>query len=211
MTTQTISSDPLVVETPVSDGATDRAQGWVRVWDPLVRVFHWSLVAAFATAYIVEDDLLAVHVWAGYLVLALIAVRVVWGFIGTRHARFTDFVRAPRQVFGYLADAMRFNARRYLGHNPAGGAMVIALLLLVTATGISGMALYGTQELSGPLAPLMGGLPGFWGEALEEAHEVLANLTLVFIVAHVAGVIFSSLSHHENLVRSMFTGLKRRG
>jgi len=210
MTTQTISSDPLAAETPVSDGAHDRAQGWVRVWDPLVRVFHWSLVAAFATAYIVEDDLLGVHVWAGYLVLALIAVRLVWGFIGTRHARFTDFVRGPRAVFGYVGDALRFNAKRYLGHNPAGGAMVIALLLLVTATGISGMALYGAQELSGPLAPLMAGLPGFWGEALEEAHEVLANLTLVFIVAHVAGVLFSSLSHHENLIRSMFTGLKRR-
>jgi len=210
MTTQTISSDPLAVETPVSDGANDRAQGWVRVWDPLVRVFHWSLVAAFATAYIVEDDLLGVHVWAGYLVLALIAVRVVWGFIGTPHARFTDFVRGPRQVFGYLGDALRFNAKRYLGHNPAGGAMAIALLLLVGATGLSGMALYGAEELSGPLAPLMGGLSGFWGGALEETHEVLANLTLVFIVAHVAGVIFSSLSHHENLVSSMFTGRKRR-
>jgi cytochrome b len=141
----------------------------------------------------------------------LIAVRLVWGVIGTRHARFTDFVRGPRQVLGYLADAARFNAKRYLGHNPAGGAMAIALLLLVSATGLSGMALYGAEELSGPLAPLMGGLSGFWGGALEETHEVLANLTLVFIVAHVAGVIFSSLSHHENLVRSMFTGLKRRG
>jgi len=205
MSTETLTSGALTGQSTAAS-ADDR----IRVWDPLVRIFHWSLVAAFATAYIVEDDLLAVHVWAGYLALALIAVRLAWGFIGTRHARFTDFVRGPRQVLGYLADALHFKAKRYLGHNPAGGAMVIALLLLVSATGISGLALYGAQELSGPLAPLMSGLPSFWGEALEETHEVLANLTLLFIVAHVAGVLFSSVSHGENLIRSMFTGLKPR-
>jgi len=207
MNTQPLASEALSDQSIAADN-NDLARGHIRVWDPLVRTFHWALVAAFATAYIVEDDLLGVHVWAGYLVLTLIAVRVVWGFVGTRHARFTDFVRGPRQVLGYLTDAMRLKAKRYLGHNPAGGAMVIALLLLVGATGISGMALYGTQELSGPLAPLMSGLPSYYGEALEEAHEVLANLTLIFIVAHVAGVLFSSFSHGENLIRSMFTGLK---
>jgi len=196
---------------PTTDrtAAVAQAPTEVRVWDPLVRIFHWSLVAAFATAFIVEDDLLAVHVWAGYLVLALVAVRLVWGVIGTHHARFTDFVRSPRTVLAYLGDALRLRAGRYLGHNPAGGAMVVALLLLVGATGLCGLALYGAQELSGPLAPLMGGLSPAWGEALEETHEVLANLTLAFIVVHVVGVIFSSLSHHENLVWSMFTGRKR--
>ncbi len=182
----------------------------VRVWDPLVRIFHWSLVAAFATAFIVEDDLLGVHVWAGYLVLMLIAVRLVWGVIGTRHARFTDFVRGPRQVLGYIRDALRFHAPRYLGHNPAGGAMVVALLLLVGLTGLTGMALYGAQELSGPLAPLMAGAGPAMGEVLEETHEVLANLTLGLIVLHVAGVIFSSLAHRENLVGAMINGRKRR-
>ena len=184
--------------------------GQVRVWDPLVRVFHWSLVAAFATAYIVEDDLLGVHVLAGYLVLGLIAVRLVWGLIGTRHARFTDFVRGPRQVMAYIGDALRLRAPRHLGHNPAGGAMVVALLVLVSATGLAGLALYGAQELSGPLAPLMGGLSPAWGSTLEEVHEVLASLTLAFIAAHVAGVMFSSLAHRENLVRAMVTGRKRR-
>lgn len=189
--------------------STARSGGEVRVWDPLVRVFHWSLVAAFATAYIVEDELLGVHVWAGYLVLTLIAVRVVWGFIGTRHARFTDFVRGPRAVLAYIGSALSMRAPRFLGHNPAGGAMVVALLVLVSATGLSGLALYGAQELSGPLAPLFGPGSGEAGEWFEEVHEVLANLTLVFIVAHVAGVLFSSLSHSENLVGSMLTGRKR--
>jgi cytochrome b len=202
----------LTPESTAIDRGADAAppRDRVRVWDPLVRVFHWSLVGAFATAFIVEDDLLGVHVWAGYLVLALIAVRLVWGLIGTRHARFTDFVRGPRQVLAYIGDALRLRAPRHLGHNPAGGAMVVALLVLVAATGLCGLALYGAQELSGPLAPLMGGLPPAWGEALEETHEVLANLTLAFIVAHVAGVIFSSLAHRENLVTAMITGRKRR-
>lgn len=182
----------------------------VRVWDPLVRIFHWSLAAGFATAFIVEDDLLGVHVWAGYLVLTLIAVRLVWGFFGTEHARFGDFVRGPAQVMAYIKDALRFRASRYLGHNPAGGAMVIALLLSVAATGVTGMALYGAEEFAGPLAGLMSGLPAASGKVLEEAHEVLANVTLALIVLHIVGVAFSSLSHGENLIGSMISGFKRR-
>jgi cytochrome b len=182
----------------------------IRVWDPLVRIFHWALVGGFATAFIVEDDLLGVHVWAGYLVLALIAVRLVWGVIGTRHARFSDFVLKPSDVLAYVRDALRLRAPRYLGHNPAGGAMVIALMIAVVLTGLSGLAVYGAEELSGPLAPLMSALPGSWGHFFEEVHEVMANLTLVLILAHVAGVVFSSLSHRENLIGGMITGLKRR-
>lgn len=182
----------------------------IRVWDPLVRIFHWALVGGFATAFIVEDDLLGVHVWAGYLVLSLIAVRLVWGLIGTRHARFSAFVRKPSDVLAYVRDALRLRAPRYLGHNPAGGAMVIALMIAVVLTGLSGLAVYGAEELSGPLAPMMSSLPGSWGHFFEEVHEVMANLTLVLIVAHVAGVIFSSLSHRENLIGGMITGLKRK-
>lgn len=206
MTTQTLAAD---AAPPPADVQTQRTEQ-VRVWDPLVRIFHWSLVAAFATAFIVEDDLLGVHVWAGYLVLALIAVRLVWGIVGTRHARFTDFVRGPRQVLDYLRESLRLAAPRHLGHNPLGGAMVVALLALVGLTGLTGMALYGAQELSGPLAGLMSGTSPFVGEALEETHEVLANVTLVFIAAHVAGVLFSSFAHRENLIASMLTGRKRR-
>lgn len=207
MTTQTLSANAVPRPGAPQPNQIDQ----VRVWDPLVRIFHWALVAAFATAFIVEDDLLGVHVWAGYLVLGLIAVRLVWGFVGPRHARFTDFVRGPGQVLGYLRESLRLAAPRHLGHNPLGGAMVVALLLLVGLTGLSGMALYGAQELSGPLAGLMSGTPPAVGEALEETHEVLANLTLVFIAAHVAGVLFSSFAHRENLILAMLTGRKRGG
>lgn len=182
----------------------------VWVWDPLVRLLHWSLVAAFATAFIVEDDRLGVHVWAGYMVLILIAARLAWGVVGTRHARFSDFVRGPRQVFDYIRNALAFRAPRFLGHNPAGGAMVVALLLLVGLTGLTGMALYGAHDLSGPLAPILAGMPAGVGDALEETHELLAKLSLGFIALHLAGVIFSSLAHSENLVGAMVTGRKRR-
>jgi cytochrome b len=182
----------------------------IRVWDPLVRVFHWSLVAGFATAFIVEDDLLGVHVWAGYLVLALVAVRLVWGLIGTRHARFSDFVRGPGAVLAYLRDVVSLRAPRYLGHNPAGGAMILLLLIGVAATGISGLALYGAEEFAGPLADVMRGLPAFWGDVLEEAHEVFAYFTLGLILIHVAGVLVSSLLHHENLIGAMISGYKRQ-
>jgi cytochrome b len=206
MPTQILAAD---AAPPPADAQAQNTEQ-VRVWDPLVRIFHWSLVGGFATAFIVEDDLLGVHVWAGYLVLALIAVRLVWGIVGTRHARFTDFVRGPRQVLGYLRESLRLAAPRHLGHNPLGGAMVVALLALVGLTGLTGMALYGAQELSGPLAGLMSGTSPAVGAGLEETHEVLANLTLLFIAAHVAGVLFSSFAHRENLIASMLTGRKRR-
>ncbi len=181
----------------------------VRVWDPLVRYFHWALVAGFAIAYLVGDEVLGLHVWAGYLVLGLIAVRLVWGVIGTRHARFSDFVRGPRQILAYLNDVLHFRAKRYLGHNPAGGAMAIVLLLAVTATGVTGVALYGAQESAGPWAS-MSGLSAFWGDALKEVHEFVANLTLVLIVLHVVGVLFASLEHRENLIGGMISGYKRK-
>lgn len=203
---------PIAAAEPAAGGAieTPIAAGRVRVWDPLVRIFHWALVAGFATAYLVEDDILDLHVLAGYLVLTLIAVRLVWGLIGTRHARFTDFVRGPRQVLDYIRDALALRAPRYLGHNPAGGAMVVALLLAVTATGVSGLALYGAQEFAGPLAGVMSGTPEYAAEGLEEVHEFCANLTLALVIAHIAGVLSSSLAHRENLVGAMISGYKRR-
>jgi cytochrome b len=181
----------------------------VRVWDPLVRLFHWSLAASFTIAFLTEDDLLVVHVWAGYTIFGLILVRLIWGFVGTRHTRWSDFVKEPGEIMAYLKDAVRFRAARHLGHNPAGGAMVIALLVSLTATGLSGLAVYGAQELSGPLAPMLSGLPESWAHLLEDFHEVLANLTLLLVVLHLVGVAFTSLVHRENLVKSMITGLKR--
>ncbi len=178
----------------------------LRVWDPLVRIFHWSLVLFFFTAYLSEDDFESLHVWAGYTVAGLVTFRIIWGLIGTRHARFSDFVYSPANVFRYLIALPAGRAARYIGHNPAGGAMIIALLISLAGTTLFGMALYGADEHAGPLAGTW--LASFGEHDLEEVHEFFANLTLALVGLHVAGVLISSLLHRENLIRAMITGRK---
>lgn len=124
------------------------------VWDRFVRLFHWTVVAAFAVAYVAEDDLLEVHVWAGYVVAVLVLLRVAWGLLGTPHARFADFLYSPAVVAGYVRDLFLFRARRYLGHSPGGGAMVVLLLICLALTTGTGLIVYGASEKAGPLAPL---------------------------------------------------------
>jgi len=184
----------------------------VKVWDPLVRIFHWSLVAAFAVAYFSsEDEWLGLHSVAGYIVLALVLFRLVWGFVGPRHARFSDFLYRPSAVMQHLKQVLSLRAPRYIGHNPAGGAMIVALLVSLLITTVFGLAVYGAEEGAGPLAAALAGVSKSRAHALEEIHEFFANFTVVLIFAHVAGVVLESLLHRENLVRAMFTGYKRAG
>ena len=183
----------------------------IPVWDRFVRLFHWLLVAAFFTAYLVEDELLGVHAWAGYLVFSLVVLRLAWGVVGSRHARFTDFVRRPSAILRYLKSTLSGKARRHLGHNPAGGAMVVVLIGSLLATTVLGMLLLGSEPGNALYGFVSGlGLAGETGEELlEETHEFFANFTLALVGLHVAGVLFSSLAHRENLVRAMITGRKR--
>ena len=178
----------------------------IYVWDPLVRLFHWSLVVAFTVAYLTEDDLLNVHVWAGYLVGGLVVARVTWGFVGPAHARFADFLCSPADTLRYVRDLVLFRAKRHLGHSPGGGAMVVLLLLFLGATVVSGLVVYGGEQQAGPLA---GMFTKDTGEKVEEVHELLANITLALVLAHIAAVVLASFVHGENLVRAMFTGYKR--
>ncbi|MEK0085094.1 cytochrome b/b6 domain-containing protein [Benzoatithermus flavus] len=165
----------------------------VRVWDPLVRLFHWSLVAAFFTAFLAEEGE-TLHDMAGYVVLGLIGFRLVWGFVGPKHARFADFVPTPQRLVAYLAGLVRGRPERYLGHNPAGGVMILLLLAAVLVTAGSGWLMTTDR---------------FWGvDWVEELHEVAAYATLALIGVHIAGVVVSSLLHRENLVRAMITGRK---
>jgi len=184
-------------------------QAKVKVWDPLVRAFHWLLVIGFFTAYFTEDDFLTVHVYAGYTVLALILMRLVWGFIGSRHARFSSFVTAPRVAWQYVKDTLMFRAKRYLGHNPAGGAMIVLLLISLLITTMTGLAAYGASETAGPLAGWLGNIGETGEDVIKEVHEFFANFTVFLVVIHVAGVIFESLAHRENLVRAMVNGYKQ--
>jgi cytochrome b len=188
---------------PVKNGAPI-AQ--IYVWDLLVRLFHWTLVVAFTVAYLTEDDLLNVHVWAGYIVGALVVGRVIWGFVGPAHARFSDFIYAPLTTLAYARDLLLFRAERHLGHSPGGGAMVLLLLVFLTATVVTGLVVYGGEQQAGPLA---GMFTKQTGENVEELHELFANITLALVLAHIAAVVFASFVHRENLVRAMITGYKR--
>ena len=166
----------------------------VKVWDLFVRVFHWSLVLLFAIAYLTDDEVQRVHIVTGYAIAGLLGARIVWGFIGPRHARFDDFVHSPRAMFAYVRDALLLRARRYVGHNPAGGLMIVALLVMLTATCISGHMM--TTD-------------SYWGsKAMEEIHGALANATVVLIMLHILGVLVCSFEHRENLVKSMVSGHK---
>ena len=186
----------------------DTQEQTIQVWDPLVRIFHWSLVIFFFIAYFSEDDFETIHVWAGYSVIALVGFRLIWGLIGTHHARFSDFVKSPSTVWDYVIAIPAGKAKRYIGHNPAGGAMVVALLLSLIGTTVFGMALLGADELEGPLAGTW--IASFDEHTLKEIHEFFVNSTLVLVVLHIGGVLFSSLHHWENLPRAMINGLKAR-
>lgn len=198
--------------------------GTVRVWDPLIRIAHWALVAGFAIAYLTEGEPQWLHSYAGYIIAVVVVLRLAWGFVGPRSARFSDFVTGPGQVIAYLRGLATGRAKRHIGHSPAGGAMTVALLLALALTALSGMATLAVEDGEGPLAGLVTAqsLPawamededygdGETGEAFEEIHEIAVNATLLLIVLHVAGVLVASMVHHENLVRSMLTGRKRIG
>jgi len=179
----------------------------VYVWDPFVRVFHWMLVAAFAVAYLTDDQLI-IHVWAGYVVGALVVARIVWGFFGSRHALFSDFVYAPATALRYARDLLLFRAgERRIGHSPGGGYVIILLLVFLSATVVTGLIVYGGEQQAGPLA---GMFTKERGEAVEEWHEFFANITLALTCVHTVGVLLRSFVYRENLVRAMFTGYKRQ-
>ncbi|ANY84750.1 hypothetical protein BB934_42150 (plasmid) [Microvirga ossetica] len=187
----------------------------IQVWDPLIRTIHWLLAAAVLLNWF-TDSPLWLHTWSGYLAAALVASRVMWGFIGPENARFGRFVRGTSAVFDYVAGLVRVSSRRYVGHSPAGGAMIVALLIMIAATTGTGMASLAAMEGRGPLSAVVERIPPprTLGQRrpsplIREVHEVLANVTLALVVLHVAGVVLASCVHRENLVMAMITGRKR--
>ena len=167
----------------------------IRVWDPFVRAFHWALVASFAIAWLSSENWDRLHAAAGYMGGALVALRVVWGFVGPRYARFAQFVRSPETVIAYLMALKDGSERRYIGHNPPGGAMIVVLLVAMAATAVSGWLL--TTD-------------AFWGSTtMQHVHSVLARGLLVLAVFPLIGVAIASLRHHENLARAVVVGAKR--
>ncbi len=190
----------------------------VPVWDIAVRIFHWTLVVTFAIAYLTEDDFEILHVYAGYLILVLICFRIIWGLIGTRHARFSDFVCGMKTVRTYLRNMLTGKSKHYLGHNPAGGMMILIMLFSLFVLSYSGLRTY-AEEGKGPLAHVEVSIVAtafaddnhhhsakskFW----EEIHEFIAHFMLLLISIHLAGVFISSITQREDLVRAMLTGKK---
>ena len=196
----------------------------VKVWDIAVRVGHWSLVALFTVAYLSgEGEVETLHAWAGYAILGIVAFRIVWGFVGTKHARFGDFVFGWQDTIAYARSLLLLRPKHYLGHNPLGGWMVVALLVMLLLVSWSGLELYATEG-KGPLAAtptpvvspaLANGREGDGGgereseSVWEDVHEVLASLGLLLVLLHIGGVLVASVLHRENLVRAMITGRKR--
>ncbi len=172
----------------------DAENATIPVWDRFVRVFHWGTAILVLITYLTTDDARVLHHWAGYGVLALVAARIVWGVVGSRHARFASFVSGPRAVLGYLRALGRGQAPRHLGHNPAGGAMIVVLLALLLVVSVSGW---------------MSETDRFFGVPwVDHLHHLSAHILLGVIGLHLVGVVVSSWLHRENLVLAMLTGRK---
>ncbi len=167
------------------------------VWDVPVRILHWSLVLSVATAWLTRHSPGHCHERLGYAALGVVVMRLAWGFIGSTHARFANFIRPAAATIAYARDLLAARESRFIGHNPLGGWMIITLLTLVALVGLTGW-LYTTDR--------------FWGvEWVEELHETLSDSLFVFVALHILGVVFTAVRHRENLVASMLHGRKRDG
>lgn len=167
----------------------------IKVWDPVVRIFHWTVVTGCLLNLFILDASGRTHRVIGYIVAVALIIRVMWGFVGTRYARFSDFIPRPGAVLGYLAKLARGQEPRHVGHNPAGAVMMLLLMALLASTALTGWML---------------GLDAFWGSSpLQTLHSALANLILVLALIHAGAALLESWRHRENLVLSMITGRKR--
>lgn len=179
----------------------------IKVWDLPTRLFHWLLVLAFVGAYFTSgsDSFLEYHTIAGYLALSLVIFRVLWGFGGNRYARFSGFIKGWGAIKGYISEAVRLKPPRYIGHNPAVGWVILAILFVAAVLAASGVVTYGGEENRGVWANVFS-----FDEAIyaREIHEVLAYLMIVFIVVHISAALFHDFILSENIIFSMFTGTK---
>jgi cytochrome b len=193
-----MSTDTRPMDLPLGSASTATGQVRVRVWDRFVRVFHWSLVACFFTAYFsTVGGPRWLHEVSGYAALALVTARIVWGFVGAGHARFARFVPRPATFVAYAGAMLRGREPRHLGHNPAAAVMILFLLAMVIGIGTTGWMM--TTD-------------AWWGnETVEALHGLLVDATLLAVAIHVSAAVYESVKHRENLVWSMVTGTKRAG
>jgi cytochrome b len=166
------------------------------VWDLFVRIFHWTLVVCVLMNSFVLDDGETVHQWAGYLASALVLARVVWGFVGSRHARFTDFFPTPGRIVRHVRGMFSGHAEFHWGHNPLGALMMMALMGMVLALGVTGW---------------MQGLDAYWGEEwLQDLHEVIGDALIILVGLHAASALIMGRIERTRLLKAMVTGVKER-
>ena len=189
---------------------TDSQPRVIKVWDPLIRSFHWLLLLSFVIAYgAIRSGMQELHIISGYVLAGLLVIRGIWGVIGSTHARFVNFVYRPQTVMHYLRSILQGRPERHLGHNPAGGMMVIGLLLFLFAVVSSGLVISAAIEFEGPLLGLFAGLSDAWAYRLADFHRLAVDVIWFMVLLHVAGVLLASIQHRENLVLSMFSGHKK--
>jgi cytochrome b len=166
----------------------------IKVWDAFIRVFHWSLVAGFAANALFVDDDSKLHQWIGYAIVALVLARILWGFTGTRYARFSSFPASLRASLGQLRDMLTGRTSLHIGHTPLGALMIYNLILALLIIGLSGYLM--TTDM-------------FWGvEWPEELHEAAVAWAEISVVLHIAAVLVESMRTRVNLPRAMVTGYK---
>ena len=209
---------------------------FIKVWDIAIRVFHWTLVGCYALAFISPENIPKLHVFFGYSVLFLVLFRILYGFVGSKYARFSDFLCPPAQIADYLKGLLIRKPKHYVGHNPAGGLMIVILLLSLLVLTLTGLKAYGIKG-HGPLAKHeISFMTNAFADSddkedhdehnshdrrskkhhrtekdefWEEVHETIAYFTLFFVSIHIMGVLVSSLVHRENLIKAMITGRKQ--
>lgn len=181
-----------------------------RIWDPLLRIFHWALVAAFATSFVLGEfgpNIMTLHFWSGYVICGLLTFRLIWGLFGPKHARFTDFIAGPGQVARYMRHLPERSPSYWPGHNPLGGLAVVALLMLLVAQVTTGLLADPEDFINqGPLAHLV---PADINRKASAWHETIGLVLLGLIALHVAVIVFYRIWKREDLIRPMITGRKK--
>lgn len=184
----------------------------IKVWDLPVRLIHWLLVAAIAVSFYTMktegapfDFPIEIHAKAGYVVLGLLVFRWIWGITGTHHARFSNFIYSPANIFRYLRDMLSGKGRTYAGHNPMGGMSVVVLMLCVTVQALSGLFLSDDIFFT---APLYSYVPSDINSLMRKIHAWNSQLMLVLIGLHLLALLMHRLKG-EKLVKAMVTGYKQ--
>lgn len=194
---------------PTENIRVENEAGKVQVWDLFVRIFHWGTVLGFATAFITgEMRASTIHVLVGYALCVLLVGRIYWGFKGSRYARFSSFLFSIKETLAYGLSILKGHPKHFIGHNPAGAAMVFALMGLLALLFTSGMLTLGVIDFEGPLAFLANSVSDEASYAARNLHKFLPIVGLVLVALHVLGVVVAGFQHNENLVRAMLTGKK---